>query len=143
MLFRSVIAGPKGPQWVYKGWHMVYTRKGDAPGSTVHDGEENFTWNSLKFVPPKPEIVAPSHVTTLLTDRGWVLADKDGRVLFTGECRASCEPLGGGAASRGVGDWTIDRAADRPQWAWRGQRVYVSRLADPQAVPEGGEAMRP
>lgn len=31
----TVIAGPQGPQWVYKGWHMVFTRKGEAPGSAA------------------------------------------------------------------------------------------------------------
>ncbi|MDG2002992.1 MAG: hypothetical protein P8J20_06625, partial [Novosphingobium sp.] len=47
----TVIEGPHGLQWVYKGWHMVYTRKGDQQGSTQHDGASNFIWNTLKFVP--------------------------------------------------------------------------------------------
>lgn len=139
----TVIAGPAGPQWVYKGWHMIYTRKDDAPGSTAFDGDQDFTWNTLKYVPPRPAVVAPAHVTTVLAGGNWALADKDGHVLFTGECRAGCEPLGGGLASRGIGEWTIDRSSDRPQWAWRGRRVYASRMPDPLMVPEGGEAMRP
>ena len=31
----AIIAGPQGPQWVYKGWHMVFVRKGDKPSSTA------------------------------------------------------------------------------------------------------------
>src|SRR5690606_5898951 len=34
----TVIDGPQGPQWVYKGWHMVFTRKGDESASADHDG---------------------------------------------------------------------------------------------------------
>ena len=30
----TVIAGPQGPQWVYKGWHMVYVHRGDL--SLIH-----------------------------------------------------------------------------------------------------------
>ena len=86
----TIIQGPQGPQWVYKGWHMVYTRKGDKPGSTVFDGSDNLTWNTLKFVPPVPKLVAPSSVSTLFVDGAYVLTDKNGRVLFTGNCAADC-----------------------------------------------------
>jgi len=142
----TVIAGPQGPQWVYKGWHMVYTRRGDQPGSTAHDGEDAFTWNTLKFVPPVPSIVAPLTVRTVLRDGRYALADKDGRVLFTGACVDACigwEPLAGGFASRGMGEWAISRAGERPQWTWRGKPVYVSRADDPAAVPENAEVLRP
>lgn len=142
----TVIEGPGGPQWVYKGWHMVYTRKNDRPGSTAHDGEDQFTWNTLKFVPPVPSIVAPTTVGTVFAAGRYAFAAKDGRVLFTGACGDACsawEPLAGGYASRGVGEWAISRAGDRPQWTWRGKPVYVSRADDPLAVPENAEVLRP
>jgi len=142
----TVIAGPQGPQWVYKGWHMVYTRRGDQPGSTAHDGADGFTWNTLKFVPPAPSIVAPATVRPVFLDGRYALADKDGHVLFTGTCTGACarwEPLAGGFASRGIGEWTVSRTGDRPQWTWRGKPVYVSRADDPAAVPENAEVLRP
>ena len=142
----TVIAGAQGPQWVYKGWHLVHVRKGDQPGSTAHDGEDQFTWNTLKFVPPVPSIVAPTTVGTVFAAGRYAFAAKDGRVLFTGACGDACsawEPLAGGYASRGVGEWAISRAGDRPQWTWRGKPVYVSRADDPLAVPENAEVLRP
>jgi len=64
----TIIAGPQGLQWVYKGWHMVFIRKGDRPGSTALDGADALTWNTLKFVPPVPQIIAPMNVATVLID---------------------------------------------------------------------------
>jgi predicted lipoprotein with Yx(FWY)xxD motif len=142
----TVIAGPQGPQWVYKGWHMVYVRKGDAPGSTRFDGAEDFTWNTLKYVPPVPRITAPPSVSTILVGGRYALADKDGRVLFTGDCGDNCAgwtPLTGGLASRGVGEWAVTRTGDAAQWTYRGKPVYVSRLDDPMQVPAAGVMLHP
>ena len=52
----TVIQGAQGPQWVYKGWHMVFVRKGEAPGSAAHEGDGNLSWNTMKFVPPVPKV---------------------------------------------------------------------------------------
>jgi predicted lipoprotein with Yx(FWY)xxD motif len=142
----TVIAGAQGPQWVYKGWHMVFVRKGDRPGSTAFDGAENLTWNTLKYVPPRPTIAAPPGVTTVFASGAYHLADREGRVLFTGDCGKSCEgwtPLAAPMASLGLGEWTVDLAHDTPQWSWRGNRVFVSRDADPVSVPRKGKVMRP
>jgi predicted lipoprotein with Yx(FWY)xxD motif len=142
----TVIKGPQGPQWVYKGWHMVYVRKGEAPGSTALDGAENFVWNTLKYVPPVPKITAPPSVSTVFADGQYALADRDGRVLFTGSCTADCtgwKPLSGGLASRGIGQWTVTRAGDAPQWAFQGKPVYVSQLDDPTQAPASGVILRP
>ena len=61
-----MIAGPAGPQWVYKGWHTVYVRNGDGCASTRFDGAENQTWNTLKFVPPMPVVEAPAGIRAVL-----------------------------------------------------------------------------
>ena len=49
---------------------MVFIRKGDTPGSTAHDGTDEMIWNSLRFVPPVPEIVAPANGASSLTRIG-------------------------------------------------------------------------
>lgn len=142
----TVIAGPQGPQWVYKGWHMVFTRKDEKPGSAKFEGAENMTWNTLKFVPPVPEIVAPKEVTTAFVDGAYVLADDEGRLLFTGRCHRECAdwvPLVGGMMSREIGSWQVDLARDSPQWTYRGKPVFVSDSTDPALLPSGGEVLRP
>ena len=142
----TIIDGPQGPQWVYKGWHMVFTRKGDRPGSTDHDGADNFTWNTLKYVPPKPHIDTPFDSSVVLISGAYALADDKGRVLFTGHCRSDCQgwrPLAGGMASRGMGDWTVTHDADQPQWSYRGHPVFVSQEDDPTQTPAGGTVLRP
>ena len=142
----TIIQGPQGPQWVYKGWHMVYTRKGDKLGSTAFDGSENFTWNSLKFVPSVPKLTAPSSVATLFVDGAYALADKNGRVLFTGNCVADCSgwmPLAAPMAGKGFGEWAISLASDTPQWTWRGKPVFVSQEDNPAKAPPSGTVLRP
>jgi len=141
----TVIAGPSGPQWVYKGWHLVYVRKGGKPEATTWDGADKLTWNTLKFVPPVPVIAAPPSVSTAFTAGAYALTDKDGRLLFTGKCADPCAwtPLGAGMASRGVSDWTVSDKGDHPQWLFRGQPVWVSAEATAASVPAGGAVLRP
>ena len=142
----TIIDGPQGPQWVYKGWHVVYTRKGDRPGSTKFDGTDEFTWNTLKYVPPKPHVDTPFASTVVLISGSYALADDKGRVLFTGRCNSDCaqwQPLAGGMASRGMGDWAVSHAADQPQWSYRGRPVFVSQEDDPTLAPTGGTVLRP
>ncbi len=142
----TIIAGPQGPQWVYKGWHMAYVRKGERAGSTAHDGAGEQTWNTLKFVPPVPRIVAPPSVTTQFAGSAYALADTGGRLLFTGKCPAPCAswtPLAAPMAGRGLGEWTVSLAGDSPQWVWRGQPVFVSLDGNLLSVPRTGKVLRP
>lgn len=142
----TVISGPQGPQWVYKGWHMVFARKGDRPGSTAFDGAEGKSWNTLKFVPPVPKLVAPANVTSLFANGAYQLADRNGRALFTGNCADPCTgwmPLPAPMASQGLGEWSVGLGGDYPQWNWRGKPVYISQEADPLAVPKAGKVLRP
>ena len=141
----TIIAGPQGPQWVYKSWHMVFIRRGDRPGSTAFDGAEDHTWNTLKYIPPMPKIVAPGNVQAVLVGSGYALADKDGHLLFTGSCGKSCagwQPLGAGMASAPLGEWTVSTAGDAPQWLWRGKPVFVSQEDDLKQVPASGRAIK-
>jgi predicted lipoprotein with Yx(FWY)xxD motif len=142
----TIIEGPQGPQWVYKGWHMVFARKGEAPGSAAHDGDENMVWNTLKYVPPVPKLAAPVNVSTAFVDGAYALVDPEGRLLFTGSCADDCaawRPFAGGMASRGLGDWAVSREADRPQWLYRGKPAFVAQGSSPADLPAGATVLRP
>jgi len=140
----TVIEGPFGPHWVYKGWHMVFVRKDDKRGSTEFDGADEFRWNTLKFIPPVPELVAPPNVASAFLDGAYALTDNNDRLLYTGKCRNGCSdwrPLHAGMASLGIGNWKVSTDGDLPQWAYRGKPVFVSDSGD--AVPDGGTILRP
>ncbi|MFM6930702.1 MAG: hypothetical protein ACKOUT_00485 [Novosphingobium sp.] len=143
----TVIQGASGPQWVYKSWHLVFTRKGDKPGSTEHDGAGNLTWNTLKFVPPVPTLKAPQSVAAAYHGGAYIFTHKDGRALFTGSCKKGCpdwSPLTAPAAGHGLGDWTVSRSGDSPQWFYRGKPVYVgAALDDPAPIPANGKVLHP
>jgi len=142
----TIIAGPQGPQWVYKGWHMVCARKDEPRGSTRFDGADGFIWNTLKFVPPVPAIIAPANVTPIFADGQYALALAGERLLFTGRCKSDCmqwEPLAAGMASRGLGAWDVSRKGDVPQWTYRGKTVFVSQSVDSSQVPKAGAILRP
>ena len=141
----TVIAGPQGPQWVYKGWHMVFTRRAGDARSPRYDGTEAQTWNTLKFVPPEPTLVAPPNVRATVVDGTFVLADAKGGPLFTGACAKDCaswKPFAAGMASAGLGEWTVRRDGDRAQWAYRGEPVFEN-ADDPATVPAGSKVLRP
>lgn len=142
----GIVKGPAGAQWIYKGWHMVYVRKGDKRRSAQFDGAENMMWNTLKFVPPAPRMAMPSGIKAAFKDEAYFLADAEGRPLFTGRCGNNCndwEPLRAGFASQGVGEWSVSRDADQPQWTYRGKRVFVSVDADMASLPKSGVLLRP
>ncbi len=140
----TVIDGVSGPQWLYKGWHMVFVRKGERRGSIDFDGADNLTWNTLKFVPPVPVITAPSNVRAAFIDGQYVLTDDKGRLLFTGKCNTQCadwQPFAGGMASAGVGKWRINVQGDLPQWQYGPSPVFVA--ADAKNLPRDGKLLRP
>jgi predicted lipoprotein with Yx(FWY)xxD motif len=142
----TIIQGPQGPQWVYKGWHMVFVRRGEKPGSAAYDGTGNMVWNTLKYVPPVPRVVAPANVSTAFVDGAYALVDKDGRLLFSGNCGKDCagwRPFTGPLASSGVGDWAVSHDTDTPQWFWRGKPVFVAQGPTLTDMPAGATALRP
>jgi predicted lipoprotein with Yx(FWY)xxD motif len=140
----TIIGGPRGPQWVYKGWHMVFVRKAGRRGTTEFDGADGRIWNVLRYVPPLPVIVAPGNVKPVFVDGAYALADEEGRLLFTGKCKAGCagwKPFSGGMASAGLGEWRVSSSGDVPQWLFRGAPVFVG--PDGHNVTEGGKVLRP
>lgn len=142
----TIVEGPAGPQWVYKGYNMVYVRKGDTPRSTAFDGAEDKTWNTLKFIPPVPKVTAPIGVGVAWLDDAYLLTDKDGKVLYTGNCGRDCAgwtPLAAPLLSQGLGEWTVDRSAPRPQWLFRGKPVYVAADDTTASLPGETVALRP
>jgi len=142
----TVIAGPQGPQWVYKGWHMVFVHRGDKPATIAHEGEDDLTWNTLKYIPPAPKVVAPGGGRAILVGDEYMLADKDGHALFTGSCAKGCprwQPFAAGMASAAVGGWAVSTRGDVPQWTLNGAPVFVAGEDDPVAIPLGGKAIRP
>ena len=142
----TVIDGPQGPQWVYKGWHMVFTRRGAAAGSREWEGTQGRSWNTLKYVPPMPTVSAPPGIAARYHDGAYLLADKDRRLLFTGSCRKDCAgwlPLAAPLASRGVGRWQVQRAGDGGQWTLGGKAVFVASEDSPDTIPAGGKAVKP
>jgi predicted lipoprotein with Yx(FWY)xxD motif len=142
----TVIAGPQGPQWVYKGWHMVFTRRDGSARSTALDGAENRTWNTLKFVPPVPKLVAPENVKPAFVDGRYVLVSDEGQALFTGNCKESCaswHPFPAGMASAPVGQWVVKNDGDRPQWTYRGMPVFVTGDDQRGEVPAAARPLQP
>ena len=142
----TIVDGPAGPQYVYKGYNLVYVRKGDRPRSTQHEGAEGQIWNTLKFIPPVPKLTAPAGVASTCNGSGYLLADKDGNLLFTGRCGKDCaswKPLPAALASQGLGEWTVDRSADRPQWAYRGKPVFVGSDDQVASLPRSTTVLRP
>lgn len=142
----TVMEGPAGPQWVYKKVHLVFTRKDARPGSTEHDGADSYLWNSLKYLPPPPKLVAPPDVTARLADGAYVLADAQGNWLFSpksADCADPCgwRPHSTGMARGSVGQWSVRQTADFAQWIYRGKPVY--RAAPRQPVPADGVALTP
>lgn len=142
----TIVDGPAGPQWVYKGYNMVYVRKGDRPHSTAFEGADGQIWNTLKFIPPVPKLTAPGGVGSSFVKDAYVLTDKDGKLLYTGRCGNDCTswtPLAAGVASQGVGEWTVDRSTDRPQWLYRGKPVFIASDEKLASLPRSTVALRP
>ncbi len=143
----TIIAGPQGPQWVYKGWHMVFVHKGDVAGKISHDGADNQLWNTLKYLPPAPKLVAPAGVQAALFSGQYALVDKTGNPLFTSECApATCalwDVLPAAMASADLGHWTVGHDGDRSHWLFHGKKVYVLHNGSPSAIPAKSALVRP
>lgn len=140
----SVVDGPSGPQWAYKNDPVFTYAQDSTAGSTAGDGYDDL-WRAIPYVPPAPTLKAPANVKPLFVDGAYILADSQGHVLFTSSkapCGSDCTgflPLGAGLAARDIGDWTVARDGDRPQWAFHGKGVYVSQ----DGMPPNGVILRP
>ncbi|RJF94290.1 hypothetical protein D3876_06380 [Sphingomonas cavernae] len=145
----TVMPGPAGPQWTYKRVHLVFTRKGDRPGSTAHDGDDSYTWNTLKYVPPVPEFAAPPNVEARFIDGAYVLADTQGNLLFSPKAKSCAEPCAGwlvfasGMARRGMGEWAVRQGEDHAQWVYGGKPVYRIRSSNLADIPAEAVLLNP
>ena len=139
----------RGPQWTYKS-NLVFVFATDRkPGDVGGDGYDDL-WSVISYVPPVPTLTAPANVAARFADGVYVLADNQGHALFvaakSGACGTACvewSPFLAGLAGQGVGDWSVVRDGDRPQWAYHGQRVFVSQDVDPTLVPANGKVIKP
>jgi predicted lipoprotein with Yx(FWY)xxD motif len=140
------VNGAKGPQLLFKQGNLVFVRKDDVPGSTKWDGDKNYLWNALRYVPPIPKVKAPSGFSAAYIDGAYALADKDERILYTqdrpAKCVTPCIPLKTGLVVSGSGEWTVSRTGEVAQWAYRGKPVYVSAPKS-AGIPEGATILRP
>ena len=145
----QVLEGAQGPQWAYKG-NLVFTHAADhSPAATDAVGYDDL-WNAIAYVPPAPNLVAPATVAPLLVGGVYILGDTLGHALYSADCAASraincagLTPFLAGLASQGVGDWTVLRGGDRPQWAYRGRGVYVGENPTSLQAAAHAKALRP
>ena len=143
----KVALAAQGPQWTYMN-DLVFTYNADsAPGDMAGNGYEDM-WSVIAHIPPAPKLAAPASVTPRYVDAHYILADPDGRALFTanGSCDARCttwSPFAAGMAARDIADWTVQRGGDRPQWAYRGKPVYVSQEDIAGHAPPQGSVLLP
>jgi predicted lipoprotein with Yx(FWY)xxD motif len=131
----KVVDGVGGPQWSYKG-DPVFTYVGDSAPGLATGAERDNLFRLLNYIPPQPKITAPAPVKAVFVNEAYILEDGSGHPLFTsGEsCGTDCgswTPFEAGMAARNIGDWTISRERDRPQWTYRGLLVYVSEEEQP------------
>jgi predicted lipoprotein with Yx(FWY)xxD motif len=146
----TAVEGPNGLQLLFKRTNLVFVRKGEKPGSTRWDGANGYLWNLLRYVPPQPKLVAPDGVKAVFLDGAYALVDRNERLLYTRDRKAKCTqtcdgtPLKSGLVVKDMGEWTVSRSGESPQWVYRGQPVFVSQGAPGSSdIPEGARILRP
>ncbi len=140
----SVVQGPKGPQWAYQRNPVFSFNADQKPGETRGEGYD-YLWSTLFYTPPKPTIAAPPSVATTPVKGENILTSLEGAALFTAPLVGSAmfTPFAAAMVSQPLGDWTVLRHGDTPQWAWRGKPVFVSQEQVPTDVPAGGKVLKP
>jgi len=143
----KVRVGAQGPQWSYRN-NLVFTFVADRkPGDMAGDAYDDL-WHVIAYVPPAPTLIAPANVVPVFADQTYVLTDAGIHALFTPRtpnCAAACAgwtPFAAGIAARNIGDWTVLRTGDTPQWAWRGKPVFESQGDKPIIVPTEGVLLK-
>ncbi|HEX7874288.1 MAG TPA: hypothetical protein VF475_15355 [Sphingobium sp.] len=142
----TVVKGATGPQWAWNG-NPVFTYAKDAGAGSVAGNAYEDMWNVIAYVPPPPRVVAPATIRPAYAADGYLLANGDGRLLFSavGGMADSGQwtPLNAGLASQPVGQWQVSRDGDRPHWLFKGQPVYVAQGKSPSDLPGGTAPLRP
>jgi predicted lipoprotein with Yx(FWY)xxD motif len=143
----KALVGAQGPQWSYRN-NLVFTYVADRKPGDVAGNNYDDLWHLIAYIPPAPTLVAPANVVPVFADQNYVLTDAGTHALFTPrtpDCGAACAgwaPLAAGVAARDVGEWTVLRTGDTPQWAWRGKPVFEGQGDMPMIVPAGGVPLK-
>jgi predicted lipoprotein with Yx(FWY)xxD motif len=144
----KVLVGAQGPQWSYRN-NLVFTFVADRkPGDIAGDAYDDL-WHLIPHIPPAPVLMAPANVVPVFADQAYVLTNAGTHALFTprtpncGQACASWTPFAAGIVARDIGDWTVLRAGDSPQWAYRGKPVFESGDDTPMVVPAEAMLLKP
>lgn len=138
----TVIDGAQGKQWAY-GRNPVFTFNADKKLNDRKGEGYDDLWSVIAYVPPKPAFLAPPPVDARLIAGSYILTDTQGRALFLDEGQEERTPFLAAMASLPIGDWTILRDRDAPQWAWRGKAVYLNEETGVSGIPAGAKVIRP
>jgi predicted lipoprotein with Yx(FWY)xxD motif len=121
-------------QWAYQGKPMYQFAGDNKPGDTLGDGVQRF-WHAAKFAAPPPALPHPPGVTIVKAGDVYVLADHQGRALYTkkgaaqncdAECAQAYPVFAAPALAQGSGAWSIstDKIGTR-QWTFKGKPLFT------------------
>lgn len=134
--FTLVDRGEGVSQWAWNGKPLYAYARDKYPAIALGDRVGN-AW-SVAFapvkMPPGLAVRALFAGRTLTDHRGYVLhvnaAETPEKPACDRDCRKLWTPLAAPQAAKAVGDFTVAKQADgSPQWAWRGQRLYLDATA--------------
>ncbi len=134
----TIVTGASGPQWAYDR-NPVFTFNEDKKAGDRKGHLYMKMWFAISYVPPKPVMTLPAAVNIRLLDEAYELTDASGQalVMADGKNDCDCKPFAAAMAGLPIGDWTILKTGDVPQWALRGKPVFV-RIGE-----TGGKVLRP
>jgi predicted lipoprotein with Yx(FWY)xxD motif len=121
-------------QWAYQGKPMYQFAGDGKPGDTQGDGVQRF-WHAAKLAAPPPVLTHPPGVTVVKAVDVYILADYQGRALYTragaqGDCDAECAQaypaFTAPALAQDVGAWRIstDKLGTR-HWTFKGKPLFT------------------
>lgn len=138
----TIIDGVQGKQWAYQR-NPVFTFIADKKASDRKGNGYDDLWSVIDYVPAKPAFLAPPSVDARFIEGSYILTDTEGHALFLADEQEKHAPFLAAMASRTVGDWTIFRDRDAPQWAWKGKAVYLNEESGVTGIPASAKVIRP
>jgi predicted lipoprotein with Yx(FWY)xxD motif len=121
-------------QWAYQGKPMYQFAGDSKPGDTHGDGMQRF-WHAAKFAAPPPALAHPPGVTIVKAGDVYILADYQGRALYTrneakdscdAECAQAYPAFVAPALAQASGAWRVstDKVGTR-QWTFKGKPLFT------------------